>query len=383
MSLSGTKIARLAVAGALLGVLAASALPAHKAAAAQITSRSLTLQDGTTDGASKPSGVVKHLFTFTIPSGTSLGSIQFLYCTTAAGTCTTPTGLSTTGGGVTLTAQTGPATGFTLNNSTQGAPYITRTAATITPGTASTFQLSGVTNPSATNTSFFVRITTFSSTDATTGATDSGTVTASTATQIVLSGTMPESIIFCTGQEISVNGGGIPDCSTATAGAIDFNQLFSPTDTAVAMSQMAASTNAVNGYAITVSGATMTSGANTITAMGTVGASTQGIGQFGLNLVANTSAAAASFPGTVAPYISADIAAPSNGTTLKGEAIGDYDTADNFKFASGETVADSANGGAGPTDAQIYTVSYIVNVPGRQAAGTYTTTLTYTCTATF
>jgi len=56
---------------------------------------------------------------------------------------------------------------------------------------------------------------------------------------------------------------------------------------------------------------------------------------------------------------------------------------DNFKFASGDPVADSANGGLGPTDAQIFTVTYIVNVTGSQPAGTYTATFTYICTPTF
>jgi hypothetical protein len=118
--------------------------------------------------------------------------------------------------------------------------------------------------------------------------------------------------------------------------------------------------------------------------MGSATTSVKGTPQFGLNLRANTSAAASSFPGTVSPYVSADVAPAANGTTLKGEpASADYGTADTFKFVPSEAVATSTDGGAGPTDAQIFTVSYIVNVPGRQPSGTYTTTLTYTCTATF
>jgi hypothetical protein len=106
-----------------------SILPNNYASAAQITSRSLTLQDGATDGGSKPSGVVKHLFSFTLPNvgNVNVGSIKFEYCTTPSGpsnpSCTTPNGLSTTS--ATLTNQTG-ATGFTLVNTTNGSPYITR-----------------------------------------------------------------------------------------------------------------------------------------------------------------------------------------------------------------------------------------------------------------
>ena len=366
-------------------VLVASLLPMHGVYAAELTSRSLTLQAGVSDGGSKPSGVVNHLFSFTMPAAgsPSIGSIQFLYCTTASGTCTTPSGLSTTA--ATMGTQTG-ATGFTLVNTTNGAPYITRSASSVSPNTVATYQLLTVTNPDNTrcfsgtppasnNCAFYVRITTFTSTDATTGATDSGVVAASTSTQITLTGTMPESLIFCTGGAITTTGG-IPDCSTATSGAVSFNQPFSPADTATAISQMSASTNAGTGYIITVNGPTLTSGSNTVTAMGSSTTGVRGTSQFGMNLRANTTS-------TSNPAVGTDVAPAANGTNYKGEALAGYSTIDNFKFVSGNSVADSANGGAGPSDSQIYTISYIVNVNGAQAIGTYTSTLTYICTATF
>lgn len=376
----------------LLVLTTAASLNSH-ASAAQITSRSLTLQAGTTDGGSKPSGVVKHFFSFTLPSvgNTNVGSIKFLYCTKAADTngslttgCTTPAGLSTTS--ATMGTQSG-ATGFTLNNTTNGAPYITRTAAAVTAGTAVTYQLLSVTNPDATDCvnsvtapscTFFVRIFTYASTDTTGGITDSGVVAASVNEQIVLTGTMPESLVFCTGGTITTTSG-VPDCATATDGAVSFNQLFSPTDTATTTSQMAASTNAGFGYSISVNGPTLTSGSNTVTAMTTNAggdAGVRGTGQFGLNLKANTVA-------TSTPAIGTEVAPAANGTNYKGQATTGYNSIDNFRFVSGEQVANSANGGAGGTDAQIFTASYIVNVPGSQPAGTYTSTLTYICTPTF
>lgn len=345
---------------------------AQSASAAQITSRSLTLQAGGTDGGSKPGGVVNHAFAFTLPGSNTVGSIQFLYCTTASGACTMPTGLVTTS--ATLGAETG-VTGFTMVNTTNGAPHLTRTAAAIGSNVATTYRLDTVTNPTAVNSTFFVRIATFATTDATGGTGDTGTVAASTATQIVLTGTMPESLIFCTGETITTTGG-VPDCSTATPGVISFNQLFSPVDTATADSQMAASTNAGSGYSISVNGPTLTSGANTISAMAAAAAGVRGTSQFGLNLKANTVS-------TSTPAVGIEVAPAANGTTLKGQAAAGYNSPDTFKFVSGETIANSANGGAGPTDAQIFTTSYIANVPGSQAAGTYTTTITYICTATF
>lgn len=363
---------RLVLSVLFVAATVVTAFQAQPASAAQITNRSLTLIAGATDGGSKPGGVVNHSFTFTIPTAASIGSIKFEYCTIASGTCTLPTGVVTTS--ATLSSQTG-ATGFTMVNTTNGAPYITRTAAAISAGQVVTYQLNTITNPTATNSAFFVRLTTYTSTNATTGATDTGTVAASTATQIVLTGTMPESLIFCTGATVSTTSG-IPDCTTATAGAVSFNQLFSPTDTATATSQMAASTNANSGYNITVNGPTLTSGSNTITAMSTATTGVRGTSQFGMNLKLNTTATS-----TVA--VGAEVDAAANGTSLRGQAATGYNTVDTFKFTSGDSVANSANGGAGPTNAQIFTVSYIVNVAGNQASGTYTSTLTYICTATF
>jgi len=365
-------------------------LSPNLASANQITSRSLTLQAGASDGGSKPSGIVRHLFTFTVPTNGNIGSIEFKYCTTAAdvapATCVTPNGLTTTS--ATLTSQNG-ATGFSMVNTTNGDPYITRTQAVVAGPVQLSYQLSTITNPDGTscpssqpNCTFFVRITTYADHDLTGGIVDKGTVTASTNTQILLSGIMPESLVFCTGENINTNLGGVPDCTTANAGIIGFDRLFSPTDTAIATSQMAASTNAGSGYVITVNGTTLTSGSNTVTAMGTAAGGIHGVSQFGLNLRANTVA-------TSTPAVGLDIAPASNGTQYRGEpyinggTTSNYGTVDTFQYRDGDVVADSANGGAGGTDAQIYTVSYIVNVPGNQPAGTYSTTLTYICTPTF
>jgi hypothetical protein len=373
----------------LLATLYFSSLISNNVSAAQITSRTLTLQDGTTDGGSKPGGVVKHQFTFTLPNvgSPSVGSIKFEYCTTPNGptnpACTTPNGLTTTS--ATLTNQVN-AIGFTMVNTTNGAPYITRSAASITAGTAVTYQFSNVTNPDGTscggsspqnnNCTFYVRISTYASTNATGSPIDTGTVAASTAQQITLSGYMPESLIFCTGGTVTTTSG-VPDCSTATSGSISFNQSFSPSDTASASSQMAASTNANSGYSITYSGATLTSGSNTVAPMGAPGTPVRGTSQFGLNLVANTTAVST-------PAVGANVNPSPNGTNFKGQPFSPYDTQNVFRFTtSGAAVAKSDNGGSGPTDAQIFTVSYIVNANGAQAVGTYTTTLTYVCTATY
>lgn len=403
MSVSAKRLPFLVTGIVLATALVANViLPAHEAYAAQITSRSLTLQDGTNPG-SLAGGVVKHLFSFTIPTAGAISSIKFQYCTTAdidiGGACTTPAGLLTT------SAALGTQTGITftsLNNTTNGSPYLTA-ASPITIVTSGggqnnvvSFQLTSITNQNSTNCggtancTFYVRITTYASTNATGSAIDAGTVAASTAVQIQLTGTMPESLIFCTGGSVGVNGGGIPDCSTATSGNISFNQLFSPTSTAYATSQMAASTNATTGYVITVEGTTMTSGSNTIAAIGGTSAlSAPGTGQFGLNLMHDTAT------DTLSPALSplsADVSPAPNGTNYMGKPKTTFGTGGNaatakYAFTAGSlnsiAASDNGTGTGAPTDAQIFTTTYIVNVSGSQVAGTYATTLTYICTPTF
>ncbi|MGY4893715.1 MAG: hypothetical protein ACO1N2_03430 [Candidatus Saccharimonadota bacterium] len=384
MKIKTKSISSLLVIAVLLLATVFQVLLPNNADAAQITSRKLTLQAGATDGGSMPGGTVNHEFEFTMPahgSGNELGSIKFEYCTTAADTgaltCIVPTGLTTTG--ATLGTVSGVATGFTMNNSVNGAPYVTRTAATAAAG-AETIQLLSVVNPTTVNTTFFVRISSYTSTNATGTPIHSGTVAAAVTNPIVISGTMPESLVFCAAETIGLTSG-VPDCSTAVDGAISFDRLFSPVDTATAESQLSASTNAGSGYAITVNGATLTSGANTIAGMNNAGAAAApayGVSQFGLNLVLNST----TLDITSNP-LGADVSVASNGTNFKGAPGTNYGTADLFKFVTGDQVAQSNNGGLGGSDAQIYTVSYVVNVPGSLPAGTYSTTLTYICTPTY
>ncbi len=373
MSWRSWRSIRLFIAVATLVVLLISLLPLQSVQADQIVNRSLTLQAGSEDGGSAPGGEVNHFFEFEVPTtSTAIGSIEFLYCTTASGTCDMPDGLDTTEAA--LGTEEG-LTGWSIDNSDNGSPYLTRDPATEPTDGELAYQLQDIINPENTNETFFVRISTYESDDTSGSPVDEGTVAASTATEIELVGVMPESLIFCTGETIDINND-IPDCSTATDGNVSFNQLFSATDTATATSQMAATTNADNGYIITVNGSTLTSGTNEIDPMDTVDESTVGSGQFGMNLRENTLASSD-------PEVGDDVTPAPNGDDLRGQPAPDYDQVDFFKFESGDTVAASDNNGAGPTNSQLFTKSYIVNVPGSQAAGTYTTTLTYIATATY
>jgi hypothetical protein len=376
----------------LMAGIVLQVFPSRTVEAAQITARSLTLQagatdsdgDGINDGGSQPGGFANHFFQFNLPSSTSMGSIKFEYCTTAAAVplginCNLPTGLDTTT--ATLGSQVGVA-GMTLSTgSANGTIILSRASPSIiSPGGVS-YRLDHVKNPTSAMT-FFVRITTYDDTAAAGTAIDTGTVAAATSTQIKITGTMPESLVFCAGKTITTTSG-VPDCSTVTTGLIDFDRLFSPTDTALSTSQMAASTNAGTGYAITVNGPTLTSGSNTIAGLATPTTSQFGNAQFGMNVVLNDGSTVNAGPVmTTMPTGYAPSADPAlaNNATRHAHPLTGYDANGLFTFNNGDAIADSNSLGS---DAQIYTNSYIVNVPGSQPAGSYSTTLTYICTATF
>jgi hypothetical protein len=388
MTVSGRRLFPFVTTILFLAIIVVTALPARNASALTLTSKSLTLQSTASYGGSQPSGVVNHLFSFSLASGTSVGSIQFVYCIAPDGTCVTPTGLSTSG--ATLGTQSG-LTFTSINVATAGAPYIySASALSASANEAVSFQLKTITNPNGSdcsgtlnNCTFYVKITTYSTTSPN-GADiiDTGEVAASVNPQITLTGTMPESLIFCVGGTVGTTNN-VPNCALTTSGSITFNQDFSPNATATATSQMGASTNALTGYTITVDGPTLTSGGNSITAIGsTATASGFGVSQFGLNLMANTT-----------PSVGTAVNPTNDGTNYFGYPLAPFKTVNSYAFTADvgatinlNTIANSANntgGAAQPTDGQVYTVSYIVNVPGKQVAGTYTTTLTYICTATF
>ncbi len=123
-------------------------------------------------------------------------------------------------------------------------------------------------------------------------------------------------------------------------------------------------TNAANGVVITYSGSTLTSGANTITAMSTVAASSAGTEQFGINAKDN---------------VTPNVGLECSGTTPIAAAATGYNTVDNFKFVSGETIVSSS----GSINDTTCTISYIANISAPTEAGTYTSTLTYIATGTF
>lgn len=320
--------------------------------AAVLTNRSLQFSDN------RPSHVATYQLSFTIPAAETLGSIELQVCTNSSlegDPCTAPPGFDISS--AVLSNQSGEA-GFTILASATNANTIvlTRAPSGTIPGDVVSYTFDNITNPSGTG-SFFGRIATFASTDATGASNDFGGLAMSINQEVDINTVVPPYLLFCSG--IAITGF---DCSTASGDYVNFGNLSSAS-TATATTQMVTATNASNGYVMQVYGTTMTSGNNVIAAIANPDVSRPGTAQFGLNLVAN-----------MTPAIGTDPQGPGSAAALSG-----YNQPDFFKFASGDSIASTITS----DDFRKFTSSYILNIPAGQPIGVYATTLTFVSLANF
>jgi hypothetical protein len=219
-----------------------------------------------------------------------------------------------------------------------------------------TYTFTNVTNPSSAG-SLYARLETFATNDASGADTDSGGIALSFNGQINISTTVPPFLLFCGGVTI----GGF-DCNNASGNYINFGNVSSNA-TSSAQSQLLTTTNAANGYTITVFGPTMTSGNNIISALVASDVARPGTAQFGLNLVANAT-----------PTVGTDPVGPGHAVPLANYAQPDF-----FRFQSGDAIASASTS----DDYRKLTASYIIDITSNQPAGVYASTLTYICLANF
>jgi hypothetical protein len=315
----------------------------------QLPSRSITLTKA------QPSASDTYSIAFTVPNPETLGSIEVQFCSDSPliGTpCAAPVGMNVAA--ATLSQEAGEI-GFTVSSGTANSLILSRAASHANSGPVS-FVLSNVTDPSTTG-SYYARLQTFASTNATGTANDYGGLAFAINNPLKVTTTVPPYLYFCVG--ITVTG---TDCTTATGDYINLGTFFTDVSSE-AQTQMVAGTNADTGYTITVNGDTLTSGNNIIPAIATPDLSRPGTSQFGMNLVANQD--------------------PEVGANPLGQGVGraatGYNTPNSFKFGDGDVVASTPQADY-PMN---YTVSYITNISSGQAPGVYVTTLTYVATGAF
>lgn len=159
-----------------------------------------------------------------------------------------------------------------------------------------------------------------------------------------------------------------PALSVSINGTVNFATAFSAAAASTATTTFTVSNYTTYGYVAQIYGNTPTNGTTSITAMGTTSptASAAGTSQFGINLVANT------LPTSVGANL-------SNGQFGYGTVTANYNTANVYRYVSGETIAQATKNSGITT----YTITYVVNVPALTPGGIYTTNQTLIVTGTY
>lgn len=122
------------------------------------------------------------------------------------------------------------------------------------------------------------------------------------------------------------------------------------------------------GYMVQVIGTPPDNGVYTLTGMPAAASSATGTEQFGINLKNNAT-----------PDIGADPVQVPDSTFSFGAAASGYNTADAFKYVSGDVIA-LASKSSGRTD---YTISYVANISNNTPGGSYSTNQTLVVTGTY
>lgn len=343
---------KLSLGTALLSMaLIIQSVPSSVSAATVLQNRVDRLSDGTVGA------TATHVVSFTITDFTTpVGSIRLEFCANDPipdFPCTPPPGFDASA--AVLDSQAGE-TGFSIHpTSNTNRIILSRLPVLVTTADVE-YIFNGIVNPSNAGT-FYIRLQTFSSDDATGTAVQAGGIALAVNELFNVSAEVPPFLRFCAGITI-VNF----DCATADSFLIDLGE-FSQSLTRSAQSEMVAVTNAPSGFSISLSGTTLTSGTNVIQELSTQTASQAGTSQFGMNLRSNASPPVGAEP--VGPGIAAVAAA--------------YNSPNQYRFRAGDVVASST----GPNDYRKFTVSYIANVDAAQPPGIYATTITFICLANF
>jgi len=289
---------------------------------------------------------------------TTVGSIDLQFCIDPIpdDPCVAPAGLDASH--AVLSNQTGES-GFGILSESTSDIVLTR-APQAAGEIPSTYTFSNIINPTDTTQSFSIRLGDYPSTDGSGQLIDLGSVVSQVTNSIEIETQVPPILIFCVAGQVN------NDCSQEYGGNnVDLGDMY-PDTTSSTTSQMAAATNASNGFVITANGPTIEAGTHIIPALAVPTVSAAGNNQFGINLVANT-----------APQIGSDIA--DNPTTPNAYVMPSYDTPNQFMYNSGDIVAEATAVNLGT----IFTVTYVINDAPNLTAGVYTTTITYICSGRF
>ena len=359
---------KLAVWSSIMAMATVALLPVG-ASAGQLTTRKTVLSS------SAASAVTTYTTTFTMgTAGQTLGSLKVELCDSPLQTATCLNSGGSSGvsmSGALLTGVTGSiGTGtWTIGAKTSNSALVNKSLNDVQTGNPTlVVTLNTITNPSAINSSFYLRVSTYTATAGGGTNTDFGAMALSTTQALTVSANVQESLTFCTGNNVAASTGcGDITGSTVAVGTGTDNVLS--TSPSGGVSVMYVTTNATTGYSITYLAPTFSSSNDTIPANSAVKAALPGAGTaaFGINLAANTG-----------PSITGSAAVSGAGS---GAVDTNYNTANQFAFvpATATPVASATI----PTLQNRYVVSYAAQAGSLTKPGAYSAVFTYIATGTF
>jgi hypothetical protein len=324
--------------------------PRVAVAAGSLTAMSDTVSNLTAGAAAN------HLIKFTTPTGVASGQTIILTFDNSTNTGSVAFGdmdLQDDGADVTLAASPSGATWGAVKTSSTVITFTNGTTAvaagsviTIKIGTNATGGVNQITNGSAGTTTLSISGT----------FTDTGVLSMAIVTNGVVS--VSASVLGSISFTVSSNAiyfGNLKTNGVCFAQNTNPGNVTCPTTTETEAFNMTAGTNAPTGYAISVQGATLTSGGNTIDALASNAASNPGTEQFGLRINASGGS------GTVsAPYAAAG-----------------------YAYTGTASTAAQVASASGPSATTTYSVRYLANIAALTEAGSYSTSHTYVATGNF
>lgn len=364
---------------AVLSVTSLNLLAGVALATGALTSAKVTLSD--------PRGAqtnVTYTINWTEGTDATLKCITYDFWNNATGT-TIPSGMSTTAGPAAKSTFSGITAGsWTLTNATTGSLVELKltNASGEEPGGSSALTpvstaFTGISNPTSSDTTYYLRINTYTDTSCTTpsGGNDSANIAWATVSGVTVGATIDPTLSFAVaGVAPSTTYKGALSTSdrcsdTATAVTFGTSSLRLAVDTNYDCAQsLTTTTNASGGYQVTVTGK-------------------QASGDF-LKNIGNSSYTITNWTGTngsptatATSGSSEQFAYTTNDSTLSGTAAR-FTTSDNL-FAGLTTTADEVAYASTPVSSDVVNVGYRLRFTGTTEAGTYQGTLTYTCTPTF
>lgn len=353
------KLNRIAFILGSVMTLCLSLVPAVSLAAGTLSNRSVQLSSS-----AKAATGVTYTVSLTGSTATVVKSVQVVACTTAFGTCTAPGNFNWNAAAnpasVSANVFGGPTTTNwvigTCPSQTANQISYTYSGNAATGNTAGSIGFGGVTNPNTSNTTFYLRVTTYSAANCATTL-DTGNVTFAITDTIQVQGTVQEQLTFCV--YTSTCGGGVVNpVSLSTGTNCTANAILQSANACTGTSKFDVFTNGQGGATVYYTGTAFTnqnSPGNSFTTLGNGATLTAGTEQFGIQCT------------QVAPFSANATNCPAAGATAS------YNLTAN-------TILGTIAGGSSSTG---NTVTYNANIATTTKPGVYQASLTYSATATF